>query len=287
MALSCDTTPDHTTIARFVSAHPVQIQSIFEQLVLVCHEEGLIGNELIAIDGCKLPSNAAKEWSGTFKELKEKKSSIRRRIDKLKKAHQACDAINAGEVEQRVRREKTMDMLNKAHDRIERFLATESPRQGKSVKKSEVKSNITDNEPCKMTTSKGTIQGYNGIAAADSAHQVIIDAKAYGEGQEHHTLIPTLKSIEERYREGGISKSIYATGIKVTADTGYAKESNIEYVKKHGIDAYIPDNRFRERDKRFDEQKNKYGAVERPKRKTAITYQAEDFQIDVQAKRCV
>jgi len=202
-------------------------------------------------------------------------------------AHQACDVNGVDESEQRERHEKTMSTLNKAHDRIERFLATESPRQGKSVKKTEVKSNITDNESCKMTTSKGTIQGYNGIAAADAAHQVIIDAKAYGEGQEHHTLIPTLQAIEERYRKAGISSAIYDTGIKVTADTGYAKESNIEYVKERGIDAYIPDNRFRERDKRFDDQKNKYGSVGHPKRKTALTYQAEDFQIDVQAKKCV
>lgn len=287
MALSCDTAPDHSTIARFVSGHPAQIQSIFEQLVLVCHEEGLIGHELIAIDGCKLPSNAAKEWSGTFKELEEKKVAIRRRIDKLMTAHRVQDGNGSDEAEQRANREKTISTLNKAHDRIERFLSTESPRQGKSVKKTEVKSNITDNESCKMTTSKGTIQGYNGIAAADAAHQIIIEAKAYGEGQEHHTLVPTLKAIEERYRQGGVSPAIYATGIKVTADTGYAKESNIEYVKRQGINAYIPDNKFRERDKRFDEQKNKYGSVERAKRKTAVTYQAEDFQIDVQAKRCV
>lgn len=287
MALSCDTAPDHSTIASFVSGHPTQIQSIFEQIVLVCHEEGLIGNELIAIDGCKLSSNAAKEWSGTFKELKEKKSAIKRRIDKLMTAHQAHDGSGSAEEEQRARHEKAISTLNKAHDRIERFLSTESPGQGKSVKKTEVKSNITDNESCKMTTSKGTIQGYNGIAAADSAHQVIIDAKAYGEGQEHHTLIPTLEAIEERYRQGGISQDIYATGMTVTADTGYAKESNIEYVKTQGINAYIPDSKFRERDKRFDEQKNKYGSVAHPERKTAVTYQAEDFQIDIQAKRCV
>ena len=89
--------------------------------------------------------------------------------------------------------------------------------------------------------------------------------------------MPTLKAIEERYRQGGVSAAIYDTGIKVTADTGYAKESNIEYVKRQGINAYIPDNKFRERDKRFDEQKNKYGSVERPKRKTAVTYQARGF----------
>ncbi|MGB1952354.1 MAG: hypothetical protein ACPHQ9_16430, partial [Marinobacter sp.] len=42
----------------------------------------------------------------------------------------------------------------------------------------EVKSNITDNESAKMTTSKGTIQGYNGVATVDKKHQIIIDAQA-------------------------------------------------------------------------------------------------------------
>jgi hypothetical protein len=31
------------------------------------------GGELFAIDGCKLPSNAAKEWSGTLEEPGKKK----------------------------------------------------------------------------------------------------------------------------------------------------------------------------------------------------------------------
>jgi len=138
-----------------------------------------------------------------------------------------------------------------------------------------------------MSTNKGTIQGYNGIAAADAAHQVIIEARAYGEGQEQHTLIPTLKGIEERYRRIGISDAIYGTGLKVTADTGYANESNMAFVKELGINAYIPDKLFRTRDKRFEEQKQKYGSVKHAKRKTAVTYTAEDFQVDLQAQRCV
>jgi hypothetical protein len=46
-----------------------------------------------------------------------------------------------------------------------------------------------------MTTSKGTIQGYNGVAAVDKKHQIIVDAQAFGEGQEHHTLKPVLKNV--------------------------------------------------------------------------------------------
>lgn len=64
-ALSCDTVPHFTTIASFVSKHPKLIEQLFEQILLICHQQGLLGNELFAIDGCKMRSNAAKEWSGT------------------------------------------------------------------------------------------------------------------------------------------------------------------------------------------------------------------------------
>ncbi len=49
------------TIAGFVSSSPDHIATLFEQILLVCHEQGLLGNELFAIDGCKMPSNAAKD----------------------------------------------------------------------------------------------------------------------------------------------------------------------------------------------------------------------------------
>jgi transposase len=79
-ALSCDTTPHFTTIADFVSGHSDEIANLFEQVLLICHEQGLLGNELFAIDGCKMPSNASKEWSGTFKELEQRRDKINRLV---------------------------------------------------------------------------------------------------------------------------------------------------------------------------------------------------------------
>ncbi|QHJ09978.1 hypothetical protein FX988_00187 [Paraglaciecola mesophila] len=79
-ALSCDSVPHFTTIAAFVSGRRDEIESVFEQVLLICHEQGLLGNELFAIDGCKMSSNAAKEWSGTFKELAEKRDKLKRQI---------------------------------------------------------------------------------------------------------------------------------------------------------------------------------------------------------------
>ena len=48
-------------------------------------------DELFAIDGCKMSSNAAKEWSGTFKELGEKREKLRRLIRHHLKEHYERD----------------------------------------------------------------------------------------------------------------------------------------------------------------------------------------------------
>jgi transposase len=189
-ALSCDSIPHFTTIASFVSGYPEQIETLFEQILLICNEQGLLGHELFAIDGCKLPSNSGKAGSGTHKELAYKRDKLKKLIKHYRVEHQKFDLENSHEAEQAKRIQQRIDTLNKAADKIETFLENNGPRIGKGKIKNEVKSHITDNESAKMKTRKGTIQGYNGLAAVDKKHQIVIDAQAYGEGSEQHTLQP-------------------------------------------------------------------------------------------------
>src|SRR5262245_2424354 len=72
MALSADTTPHFTTIAAFVSSLSAEITTIFRNIWRVCDEAGLIGREMFAMDGVKLPANTSKEWSGTKTDLQQK-----------------------------------------------------------------------------------------------------------------------------------------------------------------------------------------------------------------------
>jgi hypothetical protein len=78
MALSGFSEPHFTTIADFVTNLEIEIVDLFRQVLLVCDQCGLIERKMFAIDGCKLPSNASKEWSGTHEELarKSKKSTV-------------------------------------------------------------------------------------------------------------------------------------------------------------------------------------------------------------------
>ena len=283
-ALSCDLNPHYTTIADFVSGHPETITSIFEQVLLICDQQGLLGHELLAIDGCKMSSNAAKEWSGTFKDLKEKHEKLKRQIAFHLEEHRAKD--KQGLNDPCARHEQAMDTLSKAADRIERFLEISEPRMGQGKRSKEVQSNVTDNESAKMKTSKGVLQGYNGVATADKKHQVIVDATAFGEGQEHHTLKPVLEGIEARYQRLGINEKVLTETI-VTADTGFANEANMQYLHDNKINGYIPDNQFRSRDPKFDNRKEKHPNRVRPERKQRDQIAASEFTFDPINKSCI
>ncbi|WP_447927838.1 transposase [Vreelandella sp. EE27] len=289
-ALSCDTVPHFTTLASFVSRHADEIEALFEQVLLVCHEQGLLGNELFAIDSCKMSSDASKEWSGTFKELGEKREKLRGLIRHHLLEHYTRDeAETEADLDRDIRRAKMILSLDDAMNKVDRFLKTNSPRMGRGKRIKEVKSNLTDNESAKMTTSKGTIQGYNGVATVDKKYQIIIDAQAFGEGQEHHTLQPVLETVEVRFKKLGIAGNIYQKGTIVTADTGFANEANMKYLHEQQINGYIPDNQFRSRDPKFADQKDKYGKRHQnlPDKGWRETTPASAFQFDPVALTCV
>jgi transposase len=287
-ALSCDSVPHFTSISNFVSGYPDAIESVFEQVLLVCDKQGLLGHELIAIDGCKMSSDAAKEHSGTLEELTQKRKKIRRQIKHCMKEHKRLDRRRPRDRERKDQLEQSIDTLGKHFDKIDQFLKTATPRMGQGKRPKEVKSNITDNESGKMTTSKGTIQGYNGVAAVDKKHQIIVDAQSFGEGQEHHTLKPVLNSIKERYQRVGISNDILAEQVIITADTGFANEANYTYLKEEGINAYIPDNQFRSRDKRHAGQKEKYGKRHQDEVKGIMkVIPATEFEFNLKKKTCI
>jgi len=279
-ALSCDSAPHFTTIASFISGYPEQIESLFEQILLICDEQGLLGHELFAIDGCKLPSDAAKTWSGTHKELSHKRDKLKKLIKHHMAEHQKLDQEDSYEAEQAKRVQQSIKTLNTAADKIEDFLENNEPRIGQGKTKNEVKSNITDNESAKMTTSKGTIQGYNGVATVDKKHQIVIDAQAFGAGPEQPTLQPILKTIKERYNRLKLNDDIYKAGAIVTADTGFANEDNMEYLHTENINGYIPDNQFRSRDPKFDKQKEKYKRPSRAKPGSIKIIPASEFNFD-------
>jgi len=147
-ALTCDYVPDHATIAEFISGMGNQIQPLFCEVLLVCEETGLLGGTLFAIDGCKIPGNASKKWSGTFSELTERKEHLEKKLARLISEHQEIDRrekdSDNSDDSPRNFRQRQRERLEKQIHRIKEFLKNENPEMGKQGL--EIKSNITDNQ---------------------------------------------------------------------------------------------------------------------------------------------
>jgi transposase len=189
-ALTADTRPHFTTIADFVAGMHQEIAGVFRDVLVYADALGLIGKETIAIDGCKLPSNASKEWSGTHEELKNKQQKYEAAAKKIIVRHRDRDDKEKLSLMAEQDNKKLATYKRKI-EKIKSFLKSSKKNLGPSG--AERKSNITDPQSAKMSTSHGVIQGYNGVAVVDEKHQIIVRAEAHGEGQEAHLLQPMLE----------------------------------------------------------------------------------------------
>lgn len=279
MALSADTRPHFTTIADFISTMDHEITQLFRDVLLICDEAGLIGKEMFAIDGCKLPSNASKEWSGTKAEFKKKRKKMEVAIRRILKKHRELDASE--HVNDSIDNEKKyVETLKKQIKKLKSWMDDNDDKPGKTGKPK--KSNITDNDSAKMKSSHGVIQGYDGIATVDSKHQVIVHAEAYGEAQEHDLLEPMINGTRENFNSIGKEEDIFKE-TKLTADSGFHTETNMKMLEDEEIDAYVADKLFRKRDPRFadaDRYKIRHRKEQRKKNNCSLLFKVSDFKFD-------
>src|SRR6266702_4566697 len=129
MALSADSAPHFTTIADFIARLDAEIVAVFRDVLLVCDEAGLIGREMFAIDGVKLPSNASKQWSGTRVDFAKKVAKMERAVRYLVRRHRDADARGeAGPVQ--AAREKQIETLKRASRKVKAWLKENDDKPG-------------------------------------------------------------------------------------------------------------------------------------------------------------
>ncbi len=239
IALCGTRTPHFTTIAHFVSTLGEDIAHVFAAVLAVCDRQGLIGREMFAIDGVKLPSNASKHRSGTRAEFARQADKLEAAAAVMLQRHRAEDrrhdapSLDAA-TQQRV------DRLTQAAAQLRTWLA-QHPEDRRGARGSARKSNRTDNESAKMATSAGVVQGDTGVAAVDSAHQIIVHAQAHGSGAEHDVLIPVVDAIAP----------LCTAETLLTADAGYHSDATLAALDAKQRPALIADPGMRQRDARF------------------------------------
>ena len=280
IALCGDSGPHFTTIANFVSTLGEDIARVFGAVLAVCDRQGLLGREMFAIDGVKLPSNAAKSRSGTRADFERQAVKLEAAAQTMLQRHRDADALPiepalAAKEGQRVER------LQRDAAQLRAWLATH-PDDRRGPKGAIRKSNRTDADSAKMATGKGVIQGYTGVAAVDARHQIIVCAQAHGTGSEQEVLLPVVAEL----------KPMLTADSLLTADAGYHSAANLQRLAECKIDALIADNDMRKRDERFADQARHRSQPDplwnktRGAKKWAL-FSPADFTYDDEAKVCI
>lgn len=284
MALSGNSQPHFTTIADFISSMGDAITPLFLEVLLICDEMKLIGKEMFAIDGCKMPSNASRELSGTTTELGKKAQKMERAIRCMVAKHRHADSKGQSP-SQRKKEAQRQQALQQKIDKIKRWLNDHDDKPGKGGKPR--KSNVTDNDSAKMKTSHGTLQGYDGVATVDAKHQVVVHAQAYGEPQEHDLLLPMVAGTRENFQAIGCDANVFARAA-LAVDSGFHTDRNVQALFEQGIDAYLADKLFRKRDPRFAEvEKYKARHKQEQRKNRCSTYRPADFHYDALRQTCI
>ena len=154
-------------------------------------------------------------------------------------------------------------------------------------------------------TSKGTIQGYNGIAINDERlslpsmaprhqyillrqHQIILQAQAWGSVGEQQTLKPAVEQLNNQLDKLGTPNTF--TQAKFTADSGFHSEVNLKFTATTGLDSYIADTQFRSRNPRFKTSETYHTEQEKRRLKRSKDrpglFSREDFYFDKTTMKC-
>ncbi len=281
MALCGMTAPHFTTIAHFVSTLRDDIAQVFAAVLAVCDGQGLIGREMFAIDGVKLPSNASKHRSGTRAEFTQRAEKLEAAAKTMLDRHRETDTAEL-EPDLAAKTTERIARLTRDAEHLRAWLATH-PTDRHGPTGGLRKSNRTDNESAKMATDKGVVQGYTGVAAVDAKHQIIVNAQAHGTGSEQELLLPIVEALEALRRSATV----------LTADAGYHSEANLAELAARQVTALIADPDMRKRDDRFADRAHHTSAPNPlhdksgTAKKALALFTPDDFTYDGEARTCV
>jgi transposase len=248
--LAAGNRPDFRTISDFRKRHGEALAGLFDQVLQICREAGLVKLGRVAIDGTKVKANASKHKAMSYKRMKEKESELKRQVREILKRAEQIDQEEdrlygsdrrGDELPQELaRRESRLKKIREAKAALEAKAREKAASEGKGPDDAKppdkAQRNFTDPDSCIQKTSDGFIQGYNAQVAVDAEFQVIVSQHVTPTAPDTNELAPAVERIE---------KSLGRRPEAVLADAGYWSERNAELLEAKGIEGYIATKRMK------------------------------------------
>ena len=270
--LSAGHQPDFRTISLFCLRHGDALAGLFLQSLQICQAAGMVSLGHVALDGTKMKANASKHKAMSYGHMVKTEGELRSEIAEIQRRQKSDDAAddslfgkdNASfdlpkelqfrktrlkcilEAKAQIEAQAKVSAEAKAAEREAQRAAIgdppDKPRKGRkpngpseAVPKDKAQRNFTDPESRIMKSGTGEyIQGYNGQAAVDSDHQVIVACDLTNMAADSPHFQPLLQQVGENTGGEPIQKS---------ADAGYFSKDNINKTTTRCSATFIPPDR--------------------------------------------
>jgi len=217
-------TPDHWTIAAFRRENAGVIKAVFRELIKLLIEMGLVGRDLVAVDGVKLKAVNSNE-----RNLRRETLTMNiERMDAavagyLKTLDEADREEEGGSGEAARLREKLGKLAGRRMEAEELLRRLEASGEGEV--------SLTDPD-CRLMKNRGRLEPcYNAHAAVDTESHLVVGYDVSNSASDAHALNPIAL---EAKRALGVEE------LKVAADKGFHDASEVARCLESGVVPYVP-----------------------------------------------
>lgn len=215
--------PDFKTIADFRKENRQSFKGVFRQFVLLCKKMGLLGGELVAVDGSKFKAVNSGQRNFSQNKLEKRLKEIDKKVERYL---EEMDRADKREKQTAISAEDLKDKIAKLKERKGRYeeLLTELKASG------EKQVSLTDPDSRAMAlTPKGEVS-YNVQTAVDSKHHLIVEQDVTNEGLDNHHLLVMAQSTKQMLAQ---------SDLHVVADMGYYNHEELKQCEEAGITPYV------------------------------------------------
>ena len=228
--LAANNTPDFRTISDFRKDNVDALSGLFVQVLALCQQAGLVKLGHVALDGTKVKANASKHKAMSYQRMKEKAAQLAAEVAELLRQAQAADDEEdrrygkdkrGDELPQELAfRERRLEKIREAMAALEaeaQAAAEQAEAEGgkhPGVPDDKAQRNFTDTESRIIPAPGGKdfLQAYNCQAVVDSAHQVIVAARATNQTSDKQQAASMMEETID---------NVGAVPREVSADAGY------------------------------------------------------------------
>jgi transposase len=242
--LAAGNEPDFRTIADFRKLHLKALEELFQQMLRLTLETGMMKLGRVALDGSKVKANASKHKAMSYERTKETEKRLREEVRQLLNQAEAADQEEDSRYgwdqrgdelpEELQRRETRIARIQQAQRALEERAREQAKSEGKDPEQAhpakKAQYNFTDPESRMLKGPDGFLQGYNTQIAVEPAFQLIVGQRVTQAANDKQQLVPLIEAIEEQSGEKPEA---------VLADHGYCSDENLKYLARKRVEGFV------------------------------------------------